>query len=109
MIRHTTLAVVSPEPIMRRRIATFDHDLMFRRDLNAGNIRFVPLDDPVNEIRGMTYVCPCGCGGVSHVIFKPYGDFNWNWDVEKPTIYGELYRHVGCLWFGQLINGEFIW
>lgn len=35
----------------------------------------------------MTFVCPCGCGGICGITVKPDVPSGWNWngDLDRPT------------------------
>lgn len=65
---------------------------------------FVAGDDKVTP-KGMIYCCPCGCGAISALDFKPHESPSWNWDGnrERPTLTPSVHR-VGH-WHGWLRNG----
>lgn len=56
--------------------------------------------------RGMTFVCPCGCGGLGGVSF---GDGRWSWNesVEAPTVSPSIHQ-LNCGWHGWLTDGVFL-
>jgi hypothetical protein len=59
---------------------------------------------------GMLYACPCGCGHMGSLMFRPVPDGfpghpSWEWDgnMEAPTLSPSVH-HVGH-WHGFLRNG----
>lgn len=60
-----------------------------------------------NEINGLLFVCPCGCGMVRSVPVS--GPRKWQWDgnKEKPTLTPSILIIGECGWHGFLTNGEF--
>lgn len=56
---------------------------------------------------GMIYTCPCGCGHMGALAFRPHKSPSWDWDgnMEAPTLLPSVH-HVGH-WHGWLKNG--IW
>ncbi len=57
---------------------------------------------------GMLYCCPCGCGRVGALAFKPAPSPSWHWDGnrEKPTLSPSVH-HVGH-WHGWLRDGVWV-
>lgn len=60
----------------------------------------------------MTFLCPCGCGSYGGVAVA--GDATkhpiWQWDgnLESPTIQPSIRFLGGCGWHGFLTNGSFV-
>ncbi|MFA5897919.1 MAG: DUF6527 family protein [Hyphomicrobium sp.] len=54
---------------------------------------------------GMIYTCPCGCGRIVSLDFRPHSSPSWEWDGnrEAPTLSPSVH-HVGH-WHGYLRNG----
>jgi hypothetical protein len=59
---------------------------------------------------GMIYCCPCGCGHLGSLMFRPLqpgfegrASWEWNGNMEKPTLQPSVH-HVGH-WHGWLKNG----
>ena len=54
---------------------------------------------------GMNYVCPCGCGALYPLHFKPEPSPSWDWDGdrEKPTLTPSV--HDKGHWHGHLKQG----
>lgn len=57
------------------------------------------------KIAGMLYACPCGCGNVGALDFKPAPSPSWQWDgnLDEPTLSPSVH-HVGH-WHGWLRKG----
>ena len=56
---------------------------------------------------GMVYNCPCGCGALGALAFRPHVSPSWDWDgnMHQPTLTPSVH-HVGH-WHGFLRAG--IW
>lgn len=54
---------------------------------------------------GLNYVCPCGCGAIAPLYFKPEPSPSWDWNGnrDKPTLSPSVH-HVGH-WHGYLKSG----
>lgn len=54
---------------------------------------------------GMIYCCPCGCGNIGALPFRPHASPSWDWDgnMEAPTLQPSVH-HVGH-WHGYLSAG----
>jgi hypothetical protein len=57
---------------------------------------------------GMIYACPCGCGSLGSLQFRPAtreekASWEWNGSTEKPTLTPSVH-HVGH-WHGWLTDG----
>lgn len=62
-----------------------------------------------DEIAGLGFRCPCGCGREGYLPFAREGDHpSWEWDgnLEKPTLTPSVLQVGGCRWHGWLRNGE---
>lgn len=64
---------------------------------------FVNASD--KKVAGMIYSCPCGCGRIGALDFKPSESPSWVWDgnEEEPTLSPSVHD-VGH-WHGYLKNG----
>jgi hypothetical protein len=60
------------------------------------------------ENAGMIYVCPCGCGALGSLNFRPHPSPSWDWDgnMEKPTLTPSVH-HIGH-WHGFLTGGVWV-
>lgn len=61
-----------------------------------------------NEIAGLMFSCPCGCGNIGFLPVKPgYANSHWKWngDEVKPTLTPSVQKTCGCSWHGYLTNG----
>lgn len=54
---------------------------------------------------GMIYCCPCGCGRIGSLAFRPHPSPSWDWDgnFEQPTLHPSVHD-VGH-WHGWLRAG----
>lgn len=79
--------------------------------LAPGSYAFFTAYTEPRAIRGMIFVCPCGCGDRSPVHFTTgettHPRWTWNGNREKPTLTPSLNKTSGCLWHGYLTDGEF--
>ena len=57
------------------------------------------------ETAGMLYICPCGCGRIGALAFRPALSPSWEWngDRDAPTLSPSV-NHVGH-WHGFLRAG----
>jgi hypothetical protein len=55
---------------------------------------------------GLNFVCPCGCGEVLGVGFKP-GSWTFDGNLDAPTVTPSIQHLDGCRWHGFLTAGEF--
>lgn len=66
-----------------------------------------------DDIAGLLFRCPCGCGVVSGVTFKngpleAGPEWSWDGDEESPTVKPSIRRvGVGCNYHGFLTDGRF--
>ena len=63
-------------------------------------------------ITGMVYICPCGCGSMKTIKFRPSTNvyvalYTWNDNIKKPTISPELICYLKDGWKGRLEKGVF--
>jgi len=57
---------------------------------------------------GIVYGCPCGCGEPGVIPFPTSGQkptWDWNGDVDKPSVAPSIRRLTGCRWHGFLTAG----
>jgi hypothetical protein len=60
---------------------------------------------------GLGFMCPCGCGERGVVLFYKMDNHPaWNWDgnIDKPTLTPSIQRNTACRWHGFLTAGEWI-
>jgi hypothetical protein len=71
--------------------------------------------DSGDEPRGIIYSCPCGCGRLGSLAFRPLSEddvkhkrASWEWDKnrEEPTLSPSVH-HVGH-WHGYLRKGMWV-
>lgn len=58
----------------------------------------------------MSFVCPCGCGSIGGVGVGPAqapAVWEWNGDMDKPTVRPSILFLSGCKWHGFLTDGVF--
>jgi hypothetical protein len=64
-----------------------------------------------DEIVGLLFVCPCGCGSVGDLsIAAGYGGPVWNLtngNYEKPSMTPSIQKTSPCRWHGYLTDGVF--
>lgn len=65
--------------------------------------------------RGLSFICPCGCGSSGALYFRgrvPPGEHRptWEWDGnrEHPTLAPSIQRNSGCGWHGFLTRGYWV-
>lgn len=81
---------------------------------NAGDyLYYIDSQSPrKDKIAGMVYICPCGCGAMKTLKFRPADGtyvalFTWNGNVKKPTLTPKLICYLRDGWTGTLTKGEF--
>lgn len=86
-----------PAPVRAIRV-----DDISNRDSPPGSYKFFVDGDLIG---GMNYRCPCGCGMLSVLPFKPEPSPSWEWDRnwDAPTLTPSVH-HVGH-WHGYLRGG----
>lgn len=70
--------------------------------------------DPTKQFAGMVFMCPCGCGEKGSLAFdvpvrteREKQMWQWNGDVDKPTLTPSIQKTTGCMWHGFLKEGIF--
>jgi len=60
-----------------------------------------------DEIAGIGFICPCGCGREGWLPFRPETSPAWEWNgnKEKPTLRPSVLQVGGCRWHGFLTDG----
>jgi hypothetical protein len=65
-----------------------------------------------NEITGMTFLCPCGCGNMSFLNFDteaPGAVWMLTGDANKPTVRPSVHQTgMPCRWHGYLTTGVWV-
>lgn len=72
-----------------------------------------------NDVSGLHYGCPCGCGAMHGIRFKKPGIVGWEWDGNRkaPTctpslgmypMDGQATDGSGYHWHGHLTAGVFV-
>lgn len=99
---------IKTQPVTATPVA--GEDALFADDAVAGS--FV-IEEDRNSVLRFKSLCPCGCGSMSFLRVgrgeKPdrekAGEPTWQWngDVEKPTLYPSI-NHIDH-WHGWLIDG----
>ena len=56
------------------------------------------------DITGMIFVCPCGCKSLGSISFLK-GDWDWNGNIEYPTVKPSIQKLGDCQWHGYLTQG----
>lgn len=77
------------------------------QELDPGVFKYYSYREPEDKA-GLNYRCPCGCGSVGALIFRKLDEHpTWEWDgnVEKPTLSPSIQRNVGCKTHCHLIAG----
>lgn len=62
---------------------------------------------PSNDPHRISMLCPCGCGNLIGAKVKGEGAWQWNGDLDKPTLSPSIRVLSGCCWHGYLIDGIF--
>lgn len=74
----------------------------------AGAFEYYKSGD--REYAGMIYCCPCGCGKIGVLAFRPHPSPSWEWDGNKetPTLSPSVHDIPAggkTHWHGYLRNG----
>lgn len=82
----------------------------YRKDLAPGTAEWSRNDK--NEIAGLRFICPCGCGSIGICTIKEgYGRPKWTWNGNElaPTLKPSIQKLDACatLWHGYLTDGIF--
>lgn len=113
--------MTSVPPVNRRAScdAVFDESAFDRDHVPAGHFHFYTSQDS-EDLAGMLFGCPCGCGELKHVDFKGHVERrpSWQWDGnrEAPTLtpsinilqFDERGNRCGEHWHGWLRAGKFV-
>ena len=85
-----------------------ENGVNFRRDLPPGTASWL-LHEEHKQICHLQFVCPCGCGAVVLLPVSATGEGGWQWDgnVNLPTLAPSIQRTSGCKWHGYLRRGVF--
>ena len=86
-----------------------ENGVNFRRDLPPGTASWL-LHEEHKQICHLQFVCPCGCGAVVLLpVSTVKADNCWQWDgnVNLPTLSPSIQRTSGCRWHGYLRRGVF--
>ncbi len=78
----------------------------------AGAFEYFHAGPGFDEIAGMLFVCPCGCGEIYWIAFRGHqapGRPAWDWDGNRdsPTLTPSLHLILDCGWHGFLRAGVF--
>ncbi|HTJ56689.1 MAG TPA: DUF6527 family protein [Devosiaceae bacterium] len=92
------MAEIKTEPVRAQRVNDIDSD-----DVPPGAFEFFTSGDRTDA--GMIFACPCGCGQLGSLSFRPEPSPSWDWDGnrEQPTLLPSVHR-VGH-WHGWLQGG----
>lgn len=84
-----------------------DREQWCRPDLAPGTARW--SRNMRDEIVGLCFVCPCGCGSIGDLMIAPgYGGPVWrllNNDYDRPTLEPSVQKTSPCRWHGFLERG----
>lgn len=64
-----------------------------------------------STVAGAGFICPCGCGQEGYLPFMPEASPSWEWngDMQRPTLTPSILQRNGCRWHGYLRNGVWEW
>lgn len=111
------------QPVNRRASvkAVYDPTTFDRNHVPAGHFHYYNANDATEgePPAGMLFGCPCGCGELKSVGFRPRAARpSWEWDgnVQTPTLspsinilqFDNAGNRAGEHWHGWLRNGEFL-
>lgn len=76
---------------------------------NPGEYCFLP-DGNGRQHAAIAFMCPCGCGVEGCVELRPLADqrpsWEWNGNLEAPTLQPSIQRNIECRWHGYLEGGN---
>lgn len=78
---------------------------MYCAGLEAGDADWMTGQD--GKIAGLRFSCPCGCKYLGSVVVYE-GGWNWNQDVDVPTLTPSIQLLSDCRWHGYLTAGVFV-
>lgn len=95
------MGVIKTKPVRATPVHDIDGD-----GLAPGSFEFFKTTD--REVAGLIYVCPCGCGNLGSLNFRPHPSPSWEWDGNKeaPTLSPSV-NHIDH-WHGYLRAGVWI-
>jgi Family of unknown function (DUF6527) len=78
-----------------------------RPDLAPGSAQW--MKDTAGRHSTLMFICPCGCGDIGATPVVPSNPKGWNWDgnVEAPTLTPSILFTSRCRWHGYLVKGIF--
>jgi hypothetical protein len=84
--------------IIARRVADYEHLE------NPGD--YIVYDE--ENVKQITFLCPCGCGDLGSVNINQSDPYCWKWngDKDKPTTTPSI-KQLSCGWHGYLTDGIF--
>lgn len=89
-----------------KRVLRSDGEQWCRPDMAPGTSSW--SRNMQDEIVGLLFVCPCGCGSIGDLSIKEgYGGSVWrhNGDFEHPTLEPSVQKTSPCRWHGFLERG----
>jgi hypothetical protein len=83
------------------------------KDLDAsvpGAYQVLVYHSDKDKTAGMAFICPCGCGREGYLPFRPAPSPSWEFDgnIESPTLHPSIQQVGGCQWHGWLKAGVFV-
>lgn len=94
--------------IQGKRVDEFNADTM----AVPGNFIWYGPEFPEKLPERLSFVCPCGCGAIGGVAVggdsSKHPIWQWNNDLNKPTVEPSIRFIGGCEWHGYLTDGVFI-
>lgn len=81
-----------------------------------GAVEFRPYHLKPDQIAGIGFRCPCGCGSEGYLPIRMEGfprtqtpEWEWDGNREKPTLHPSVFnKGLPCKWHGWLRNGEWV-
>lgn len=78
--------------------------------INPGQFMYTTTMTSGDNVAGMVFVCPCGCRAVGALQFvgeyqQPGAAWNWNGNIEQPTLHPSVLKKSDCRWHGWLEAG----
>lgn len=78
-------------------------DDLFGPEAQPGAFKYFRAGD---QVGGINFVCPCGCGAILGISFVPPGPvWTWRRDEDRLTVSPSIRRLDGCGWHGYLRDG----
>lgn len=113
------MTTVAPVNKLASVDAIYDETTFDRTEVPAGHFHYF-VKSKGGDISGMLFGCPCGCGELKSVSFRPHAvkrpSWEWNGDRNKPTLspsinilqFNEQGQQIGEHWHGWLRDGRFV-